>query len=244
MVNARRGLATALLIGVGVGATACAGLLDIEDIQHVADDGAPNGDEGSPPGDATSSDGGGDDATTSGDAPSDTTRDVVATDVVAFDVVVPPDADTCADASTASFLVGDGGGVDYIWPGVVNVTSGVFEPTLLPADSSAPDTATIKVYPTDTSQGTTWTLEFSSKELSAPLTVQAYPNAMRAPFATPGHPGLEITVDSRGCNMISGSFEVKALRMCGPILQELLVDFVQDCDNGAQPLRGTLHYAR
>lgn len=44
-----------------------------------------------------------------------------------------------------------------------------------------------------------------------PLAVGHYANAVRATSRTAGTPGLDVTGDGRGCNMVSGSFDVEEL---------------------------------
>lgn len=85
-------------------------------------------------------------------------------------------------------------------------------------------------------------LHFSTKELSVPMVVgQTYLNAERASFATPGHPGLDVTYDHRGCNEISGSFKVNQLSFKGGALNIFGVSFSQSCDNDPV-MNGTFYY--
>jgi hypothetical protein len=56
------------------------------------------------------------------------------------------------------------------------------------------------------------TLAFGTNQLGAPLTPGTfYDNAQREPFAQPGHPGLEVSFQNRGCNTLTGNFTVNDL---------------------------------
>lgn len=48
----------------------------------------------------------------------------------------------------------------------------------------------------------------STHQLGHPLRAGVYENAMRAPFAQPGRPGLDISFQHRGSNQLSGRFEI------------------------------------
>ena len=55
-----------------------------------------------------------------------------------------------------------------------------------------------------------WFLDFAAAD-GALLTPGTYSGAMRFPFQDPGRPGLSVYGDGRGCNTITGSFQVKQL---------------------------------
>jgi len=54
-----------------------------------------------------------------------------------------------------------------------------------------------------------WYLSFSTNQLGLPLVPGYYPNAERAPFASPGHPGLDVSGDGRGSNSLTGQFSIQ-----------------------------------
>ncbi|MFL6283292.1 MAG: hypothetical protein ACJ74Q_09150 [Pyrinomonadaceae bacterium] len=58
------------------------------------------------------------------------------------------------------------------------------------------------------SNGHWWYLNFSTVRLGTNLVPGVYTNAERAPFASNGHPGIDIFGDGRGCNTITGSFRI------------------------------------
>jgi hypothetical protein len=67
----------------------------------------------------------------------------------------------------------------------------------------------------------------------------AYPDAMRNPFEPPGVPGLDVSGEGRGCNELSGRFDVAEAEYDrhGEV-RRLLARFVQHCEHAAPALRG------
>src|SRR4051812_43610577 len=66
-----------------------------------------------------------------------------------------------------------------------------------------------------------------------------YVGAQRAPFHEAGRPGIEISGDGRGCNEISGSFEVRELtRNPDGTVQRAWVLYEQHCEGGTAALFG------
>jgi hypothetical protein len=51
-------------------------------------------------------------------------------------------------------------------------------------------------------------LDFGTNQLNLPLVPGSYLNAERAPFASSGHPGLDVSFQNRGSNTLTGSFNV------------------------------------
>ena len=100
--------------------------------------------------------------------------------------------------------------------------------------------------------GTNWDLVFSTAMLNEALAAGTYTNAMRWPFEDPGHPGLSITGNGRGCNTDTGTFTITSLTIdckqndagtLNPHVAEFSATFEQHCEGGATALRGTLTYA-
>src|SRR5438552_13283937 len=52
-------------------------------------------------------------------------------------------------------------------------------------------------------------LFFGTGRLGIPMQTGFYPDAERADFASPGHPGLDVSFDHRGCNTVTGNFTVQ-----------------------------------
>lgn len=74
-----------------------------------------------------------------------------------------------------------------------------------------------------------------------PLSIGSYEGAVRWPFQPPGSPGLSIYGDGRGCNTLTGRFDVNALEYAPT--GELLVfeaDFEQHCEGGSAALFGRI----
>ena len=61
------------------------------------------------------------------------------------------------------------------------------------------------------SDNTYATLDFSTVQLGTPLQPGTYDNAQRAAFAEPGHPGLDVTFQNSGSNVLTGSFTINEL---------------------------------
>jgi hypothetical protein len=78
---------------------------------------------------------------------------------------------------------------------------------------------------------------FSSTELGQPLAPGLYPNAMRAGFEDPGHPGLTVQYYNQGCNEVKGWFEIHSIDLPNTVL----ATFAQKCD-GMGLLRGCVRY--
>lgn len=78
----------------------------------------------------------------------------------------------------------------------------------------------------------------------AALTPGVYENAQRWPFQDPSRPGLSVSGDGRGCNILSGRFIVLEA-VYGPSgeVQRFAADFEQHCEGGLQPaLFGSIRY--
>ena len=73
-----------------------------------------------------------------------------------------------------------------------------------------------------------------------------YASAERAPFAGPGHPGLDWALDGRGCNTLSGSFTILDAQFAYSGTTATLLSFgatfEQHCEGAAPALSGTFYY--
>ncbi|WHT18747.1 hypothetical protein N8J89_37525 [Crossiella sp. CA-258035] len=84
-------------------------------------------------------------------------------------------------------------------------------------------------------------------ELAAPrgesLKVGKYLDAQRSAFREDGHPGIDIGGNGRGCNKISGSFEITEL-VTNPdgTVKALAATVEQHCEGGTPALRATINY--
>jgi len=86
-----------------------------------------------------------------------------------------------------------------------------------------------------------------SVELAPPAGEQLRPgryvDAQRASFREPGHPGLDVSGNGRGCNTLTGSFTITELvtDATGAVVA-LAATFEQHCEGAAPALRGTIHF--
>ena len=129
-------------------------------------------------------------------------------------------------------------GNDYIYNGVLTVRDAGW------SASGSAHTASVSVDPSDPGQGLWWDLTFSSQRLGTSLSRGVYENAQRAPFASPGHPGLNVSGDGRGCNTLTGRFQVHDYELQNGVAQRIAVSFEQHCEGGASVLRGCIFYQR
>lgn len=128
---------------------------------------------------------------------------------------------------------------DWIHPGEDTITSAYF-------DGWADGLSGVRVYanPYDPAQGHDWTLEFRSPA-GSDLVVGVYEDAERAAVASPGHPGLDVSGDGRGCNSLTGRFEVYALeRAADGTLLSFIGSFEQHCGGSTALLEGCVVFAQ
>jgi len=89
-------------------------------------------------------------------------------------------------------------------------------------------------------RGDWWDLEFRAPS-NGTLQVGRFANAERAPFVTGKAPGLDVNGDGRGCNTLTGTFEIKSIAWTSDAtVSQLDVLFEQHCEGGAPALRGEL----
>ena len=90
--------------------------------------------------------------------------------------------------------------------------------------------------------GPPWDADFAGPT-TARLGVGDYENAQRYPFQPAGTPGLAIDGDYRGCNTLTGNFQVlKAGYNSSNVLQSFSANFEQHCEGAAPALFGWLRY--
>jgi hypothetical protein len=143
----------------------------------------------------------------------------------------------CLAGGNVLFFNGDAG--SYIYSGIETVTLGAWSGT---ATSSQ---VHISVDPTDSGQGLWWDLYFDASKLQNPvLQAQVYEGAERWPFQDSGHPGLDVSGDGRGCNTVSGRFEIQDLKVSNGTLQSFTATFEHHCEGAAPALRGCVHYGQ
>jgi hypothetical protein len=87
-----------------------------------------------------------------------------------------------------------------------------------------------------------WYLNFAAPN-NAPLAPGSYLNATRFPFQSSNEPGLDVFGDGRGCNQLTGSFQILQV-VYGPDNTVTAFDatFEQHCEGAAPALRGEIRY--
>lgn len=140
----------------------------------------------------------------------------------------------CMGKSRALHMEGDT--ADFIHPGTDTITAATWTPSATPMPT--PTRVELGVTPVDSVQGSSWNLTFASPQTGPPLTTTVYLGAARAPFAPPGKPGLEVTGNGHGCNVLTGSFQVLELGLTSGALSSFAATFEQHCESGVPALRG------
>ncbi|MBI2992755.1 MAG: calcium-binding protein [Gammaproteobacteria bacterium] len=89
-----------------------------------------------------------------------------------------------------------------------------------------------------------WGLSFSTRELDQNLVPGFYDDAMRYPFETTGHPGLDVSGDGRGSNTVTGNFTVVTADFdysgASPQVLDFTVNFEHHSEGGPGTVTGTL----
>jgi len=86
-------------------------------------------------------------------------------------------------------------------------------------------------------------LFFDTNKIPGNLVPGFYPDAQRSPFAQPGHPGLWLAWDHRGCNTIAGSYTISEAVFAPSGPQRFSAQFEQRCEVSGPPLHGTFQFA-
>ena len=87
-------------------------------------------------------------------------------------------------------------------------------------------------------------LFFGTDRLGIPIQPGVYTDAQRADFAAPGHPGLDVSFQNRGCNTLTGSFEIFDVTFGANPLRVSTFDagFEQHCEGFAPALLGRFQF--
>jgi hypothetical protein len=87
-----------------------------------------------------------------------------------------------------------------------------------------------------------WYLDFAAPN-NQPLSVGTYTGAVRFPFQASNQPGLSVYGDGRGCNTLTGTFQV--LEVTYGVANDIVAfdaTFEQHCEGATQALRGEIRY--
>ena len=92
--------------------------------------------------------------------------------------------------------------------------------------------------------GAAWETDFAGPS-NAPLSKDEYLNAQRYPFQPAGSPGLSVYGDGRGCNTITGNFDVikAAYNKSTGALESFAANFEQHCEGATPALFGWVRVA-
>lgn len=98
------------------------------------------------------------------------------------------------------------------------------------------------VTPSSRDQGLWWDVTFAAPSGSS-LAVGVYNDAERNPFQAPGRPGFSVGGDGRGCNTVTGRFQIEEYSNSGGSLS-FTATFEHHCEGGTPAVRGCVHYSR
>ena len=90
-------------------------------------------------------------------------------------------------------------------------------------------------------------LFFGTDQLGIPIQPGDYENAERADFASPGHPGLDVEFQNRGCDIVTGRFVVERATfgrdlVGNPTIQTFAATFEQHCEGAVPALFGSFTF--
>jgi hypothetical protein len=156
---------------------------------------------------------------------------------------------TANPAATFFAFAGDAG--DYISGGQSYYYDSGMGSFIIAASDSASDpdtlvdTVTVNFSNIGNGGSSFWYLDFSTRFAGQQLQPGTFTDALRYPFESAGHPGLNISGDGRGSNMLTGSFTVTAATFdySGPAPQvtDLSISFEQHSEGAVPALRGVLN---
>lgn len=113
---------------------------------------------------------------------------------------------------------------------------------ITPSDAIFASTNSANVVQFSINDGNGWTTDFAGPT-TARLARGNYQNAQRYPFQPAGTPGLSVNGDGRGCNTLTGNFQVLQVAYnTSSVLQSFTANFEQHCEGGTAALFGWLRY--
>lgn len=128
--------------------------------------------------------------------------------VVVSQAVAVPMAHLTLESEPGDFI-GQGGSFDISYtPDNSSFFSTSIRRTVGPAPGSPAELLFVLGTVTSGPDNTFALLFFGTDQLGIPIQPGVYPDAQRADFAAPGHPGLDVSFQNRGSNMLTGSFEI------------------------------------
>lgn len=167
---------------------------------------------------------------------------IVAT--AAIELVAPTHVSTttpCLGGGTVMYLDGQNG--DFIRNGMLRVVDWASVFTEVDANQQF---VRLELTPRKLTQGNAWSMWIDSFELGAPLAPGIYEGAVKANSMTVGAPGLRVDGNSRGCNTLTGRFEIHELDVGATnVLNKVVVSFEQHCEGDTTKLlEGCFRYEK
>lgn len=152
------------------------------------------------------------------------------------DVVMPPGTLTPPDSGSFLYMNSEPG--DYIGGGREHLYT--FQDAHIRASGNYDSGVSGAVDSIDGSHW--WYLDFAAPD-GQPLEVGSYTGAARFPFQETTQPGLSVSGDGRGCNTLTGQFDVAEIQYA-PDGSPAVVDitFEQHCEGGDAALFGRFRY--
>lgn len=150
----------------------------------------------------------------------------------------PGDATACLTGGNVLILHGEED--DYIHPGYEELPAAEWSVTVGGSPLSEVELSYRLDEPDEDYRN--WRVWVRTSLVPVPLEVGPYEGAQRAPFEDEGRPGLSISGDGRGCNRLSGSFEVHELAVEDDELQAITATWSQYCERGDAVLHGCVHW--
>jgi len=155
-----------------------------------------------------------------------------------------PPADAMPATGNAMYITSDWG--DYIGAGYTFWVGGGTLPADAPADLKGNVTVTMSetagLFKLAVAGTANWTAEFKAMDGLARLQPGYYGIVQRYPFHNPTRGGMSFSMDSRGCNRLSGWFMVDSVEYQDGRLASIDMRFAQYCESGLSALRGRIRW--
>jgi hypothetical protein len=155
---------------------------------------------------------------------------------VNLELVMPVGVGSAAPCLTGGNVMFFDGHDDWVYDGMLTVTQGSW------GASGGSSSLGVHLTPAGMNQGLWWDLDFNTTQLGVPLAPGVYEDAERAAFVSPDHPGIDVSGDGRGCNTITGRFQVHEYELVNGRVKKATVSFEQHCEGGPNVLNGCVHY--
>ena len=172
------------------------------------------------------------DTTTTGGASSESSGGFVG------GILEPGDPSECLVGGNV--LVLDGEFEDYIHPGYEVYLPGTW--TLEPKGEPLNELELSYNLGKPPGEYTYWDVWIRTALIPAPLEMGVYEDAQRTPFEDEGRPGLSVSGDHRGCNRLSGSYEVHELEVVDGNVESITLTWSQSCEPSGAVLLGCAHW--